>query len=598
MESPSFHRSGSEFVLDVSQDISIEACIRAVCAGPSTSDAEQLVATLGPVPLRSRLDAEAVSSLVSTLRDTSRDLEEECRSLWVDRCSKVGAEREAIACGADDIQHSVDAMVSSMSRLGSDVMQSLSALEDLGNAQKRIRETKGLVTESIEMLENLKVIEQTLASNPKGRAEDLYYAARVYSLCLKNSKLSLNAFNAQIEAMKPLLDREVDGLLHRFLEEADGSAASLGRDAMDSVELDSDRYCLEPLSYAMVVKREYDRGSVQELREAYINHREQQLGTLLSHLSIEDLAPLVGFFLIEIGASNIMDTREFLKTIWDGTSAAISAELGAALDESNDWNEMLELKRNALRACLPLASNETDTTVMQSSLTKRRLRFEKLIERHVLEGLESCDGDIDKINDVVHTCYDRIFGYIEGLLADAEVGQLCLSRTEQVLHEILAGALSDVIASRDENPSDVTNLLSFVEMTDCILVCLCQRRNGCCGGGNTAEFTLLQALVDESSQIIAEYLADKTFTDAANIRSVEGDESLEGTISSWSDSIVEQFEFHVQEMNEFAFRGKTAQNIIARYATGLKARLGTMKVAPLPKDATAISAVIGDYTDL
>ena len=532
------------------------------------------------------------------------------------------AEQESIEKHTQEIQRSLDAMTQSLERLSMDVEGSLGKLDELGRGLHRVRELKEAISGCMQVLEKVEAANKILVDASDGRrgaggrvSEDvardgqgkvsrrkdvidgeLYHAAKLFAGCVREVKarhsrqlVTVRGLEDAVQSLKPLLDDRVMRLVTGFLESADAERlAEIGRDAMSGVVIPSGRYYVDPLSYAVVVTRAYDPVHVARVRELYVEHREQQLGRLLGSLSSEslNLEPLVGFFLMEIEVSRVMETGAFLRDMWDGVGAAIGAEVGAALDESDGWEEMLELKRDVIRACQAFvtAGDSLDTTPLTSSVMKRSARYERLVSAVVVTELEMSGEDVIKIDEAVRGCCSKVGAYVEGLVGDTDREvDVARSKVDAVLGDILERALNDISvedAASDPDAS-ISGLLSLVETTYCIITSLegvYSSRDG---------LTTLLRLMDAGGRRAAEFLANKAFEDAKIIRKTDGDDE-EGLLSSWCDALIEQFEFSREELDEYGFGGDVGRAIAGWYAENLCQLIETQMRHVAAKDMAAL----------
>lgn len=525
------------------------------------------------------------------------------------------AEQASIEKGSKDIQRSLDAMTQSLERLTMDVEGSLSRLGEWERATGRVREAKEVVAGCMRILEKVEVATEILGGHGPSRPSDgktvvagdeidgrLYHAAKLYASCVRDVKLrqsrrltTLRGIGDAVQSLKPRLEEQVMRFVTSFLESADaGNLTGIGRDAMSGAGIASGRYNVDPLSYAMVVKRAYDPMHATRVTEMYVEHRERQLLRLLERLSSDslDLAPLVGFFLMELAVSEVMDTGAFLRDMWDGVGAALGAEIGAALDECDGWEAMLELKQDVVRVCR--AFNEAgvplDTTPLTSSVMKRSARYERLMADLGVVELAAAGEHVDRIDEAVRACCVRMAAYVEGLAGEGDVeGDVegDAARAKRKVDVVLGGILDLEGLSLTEGSVDtcVSGLLSFVETVACIITSL----EGFYGSRKGLD-TILERL-ERGGRRAAELLTEKTFLDAAAIRKADGDEKGE-LLSTWCDALIEQFEFTCSEIDEYGFGRDAADAIVDWYAEGLRQMIDTRMHHVSAKDSSAIAATL------
>ena len=185
-------------------------------------------------------------------------------------------------------------MTKSLERLAMDVEGSLGRIDELEQAARRVREAKEVVAACMRILQKVEVATEILAGgHGPSRPSDtgthvgdeidgrLYHAAKLYASCIRDvatrqsrQLVTLRGIGDAVQSLKPLLEDRVMRLVTRFLELADAeNLAGIGRDAMSGVGIASDRYHVDPLSYAMVVTRAYDPMHSVRVRELYVEHR-------------------------------------------------------------------------------------------------------------------------------------------------------------------------------------------------------------------------------------------------------------------------------------------------------------------------------------
>lgn len=523
------------------------------------------------------------------------------------------AEQVSIEKASKDIQQSLEAMTQSLERLALDVEGSLGKIDELERATGRMREAKEVVSGCMRIVEKLEVAMEILVGGhdpsrpPDGRSEvggvidgRLYHAAKLYAACVRDVKarqsrqlVTLRGIGDAVHSLEPLLEERVMRLVTSFLESADaGTLSGIGRDAMSGVRISSERYHVDPLSYAMVVTRAYDPMHVARVRELYVEHRERQLLRLLERVSSDtlDLAPLIGFFLMEMAASEVMDTGAFLRDVWDGVGAALGAEIGAALDESKGWEEMLQLKQNVILACQALsdAGLPLDTNPLSASLVKRSARYERLIAELAVAELEAAGEHVERIDGAVRACCVRMAAYVEGLAGDGDAdGDAArgMQKVDVILGGILERALQELLAAGGSADASISGLLSFSETVSCIITSLEGFYGSRKGLDGIAE------RLERGGRRAAALLAEKAFQDATVIRKADGDEEGE-LLSTWCDALIEQFEFSCAEIDDYGFGRDVADAIIGWYADALHLMIHTRMHQVAKKEADAIAAVL------
>ena len=650
---------------ELAETPNVDACVRFVCREPHTTNPDATVRTL---PGTAVVDGGLVAGLATVLRAKARDLDAAVRELYVEERGRAAGARSsqvAIERSAREIQASLDGLQESLARLGSDVEVSSKRLEELYGKLDRVREAKEVVEEGLRTLERAEEASRMLefeedeeegeengenshGDGVRNRSEvpmnaRVYHAARLYAQCMRDVKSrqskqarALPALLRRVEALKPLLDARVVGLVNGFLGEQHQKSTEIGRDAMAGRRIASGRYGLDALSWAVVVTKAYQAygGDVGRVREMYVAHREEQLGRVLegtdSWRGVEDsrrepravlhLDEIVGFFLMEMAVTEVLDTREFLKTMWDGVRAAVGAEVGAACDECDGcdgWRDMLRMKEDVLRAvrALKFASGNVtavslETGSLVSSLAKRTTRFERLVgaafvmELEAIEtaagdenaGEEDAGADVVEIDMAVRACCERVEGWMEGLGEADRERERDMERVDAVLADVLGGLVEKMFKQEgDETNSGETiaGLLSFVETVAYVLRSLEGVYAASCGRSTLR----LHDLVEREATRAGVMLAEKTFADAMEVRGADGDDSGGDLLSSWSDALIEQFEFTRDELfGEYeGFGLDVATSVVAAYASEAR-RLVAGLDGTTKKDVDAVFEVLDGAT--
>lgn len=276
--------------------------------------------------------------------------------------------------------------------------------------------------------------------------------------------------------------------------------------------------------------------------------------------------------------------------MWDGVGAALGAEIGAALDESKGWEEMLQLKQNVILACQALsdAGLPLDTNPLSASLVKRSARYERLIAELAVAELEAAGEHVERIDGAVRACCVRMAAYVEGLAGDGDAdGDAArgMQKVDVILGGILERALQELLAAGGSADASISGLLSFSETVSCIITSLEGFYGSRKGLDGIAE------RLERGGRRAAALLAEKAFQDATVIRKADGDEEGE-LLSTWCDALIEQFEFSCAEIDDYGFGRDVADAIIGWYADALHLMIHTRMHQVAKKEADAIAAVL------
>lgn len=159
----------------------------------------------------------------------------------------------------------------------------------------------------------------------------------------------------------------------------------------------------------------HDTANSQLLSE-YVEGRTSQLST--------DLAPpkdlmtcyqaylwhILGYFVVEMRVFAMvphLGTQEHMEAAWEGASAALAAELVAALDEIKSVDEYIALKDHALLFCDAIDEYCTDDNGMASlSSSKVRVVFEVRRQTFLMSLVR--DSIVDKVSNVVRDPHTTI----------------------------------------------------------------------------------------------------------------------------------------------------------------------------------------------
>jgi hypothetical protein len=140
--------------------------------------------------------------------------------------------------------------------------------------------------------------------------------------------------------------------------------------------------------------------TLSQLLESYVGARQAQLGAdlappgdlLICHRAF--LWQIVGFFVLETRVGLVapqLETSSHAEASWEGASAALAAELGAAIDEASRPEDIRELKKQALFACDAIdryCGHALSTRGIRSTLTSRVKRVRATMASGVAAALE------------------------------------------------------------------------------------------------------------------------------------------------------------------------------------------------------------------
>ena len=243
--------------------------------------------------------------------------------------------------------------------------------------------------------------------------------------------------------------------------------------------------------------------------------------------------------------------------------------------------EMLGMKREVLRAARALHGgvSRLETGALTSSLMKRSGQFERLVGLALVAELEQADEDVEKIGGAVRACWERVEAWMEGedVAGAQEHGsghddvEKAWKRADAVISDVLSDVLERALGdSRDEN---IPALLSFVETVEVMLGSLLEAHSTRPPPPTTTARSKLRDVLDRAATQAGMLLAEKTFADAMEVRGADGDgadgDGADGVLlSSWCDSVIEQFEFSRDELLG-EYDGPAGMQIVDAYAAEL-----------------------------
>lgn len=346
-----------------------------------------------------------------------------------------------------------------------------------------------------------------------------------------------------------------------------------GREGSRAVEVS-----LDMLSKAVSIQSAYS--DMAGLQRQYEDAREGQLGTLL--VPPEDgsrggayLAQLVGYFMVELSVyKNIkeLDTNRFLGTVWEGACAAMSAELGSMLDESASLEGMLKMKDQALFACQSLEGWSVDvvnTTPLRQSLRKRASRFQMLLQEPTLVDLENSEGEAESLQKAVETCLKQVMRFFDGLVSHDELVHASVFETEHVFFKIFTSLMPEVETCDGYDNAYVDELLSLIESIRFVQGVLVGQL-----GQAVDSLSELKSLTQSCVARLAQFLCKMTVKNALDTMEKPSDAwnltaKTEDPVSQWCDAIIEQLEFHHDELKEYGFPDEIVHDIMSAFVQGI-----------------------------
>jgi len=155
--------------------------------------------------------------------------------------------------------------------------------------------------------------------------------------------------------------------------------------------------------------------TLSQLLESYVEARQAQLGAdlappgdlLICHRAF--LWQIVGFFVLETRVGLVasqLETSSHAEASWEGASAALAAELGAAIDEASRPEDIRELKKQALLACDAIdryCGDALSTRGIRSTLTSRVARVRATMAIGVAAALDEAAAALPEDDDKINT---------------------------------------------------------------------------------------------------------------------------------------------------------------------------------------------------
>ena len=199
-----------------------------------------------------------------------------------------------------------------------------------------------------------------------------------------------------------------------------GVAGQLNKDGFSTNENDNNRNTdpaslVDMILFLRCVHVHSSENTLSQLLESYVEARQAQLGA--------DLAPpgdllicyraflwqIVGFFVIETRVGVVaphLETSAHAEASWEGASAALAAELGAAIDEASRPEDIRELKKQALLACEAIdtyCGDALSTRGIRSTLTSRVERIRTTMASGVSAALEEVSASSTTVPEGMET---------------------------------------------------------------------------------------------------------------------------------------------------------------------------------------------------
>ena len=174
-----------------------------------------------------------------------------------------------------------------------------------------------------------------------------------------------------------------------------------GDDNFDDTILKSDPASIVDMTLLLrCVHVHSSENTLSQLLESYVEARQAQLGAdlappgdlLICHRAF--LWQIVGFFVLETRVGLVapqLETSSHTEASWEGASAALAAELGAAIDEASRPEHIRELKKQALLACDAIdryCGDALSTRGIRSTLTSRVAKVRTTMAIGVAAALE------------------------------------------------------------------------------------------------------------------------------------------------------------------------------------------------------------------
>jgi hypothetical protein len=225
---------------------------------------------------------------------------------------------------------------------------------------------------------------------------------------------------------------------------------------------------------------------LSQLLESYVEARQAQLGAdlappgdlLICHKAF--LWQIVGFFVIETRVGVVapqLETSAHSEASWEGASAALAAELGAAIDEASRPEDIRELKKNALLACDAIdryCGHALSTRGIRSTLTSRVERVRATMASGVAAALDEAAASIgagfsdtenetnnkeftNKMDALVSTLSKECSEYMSGLVEEHELPAATCVEVDHVLAAAISSKVAAYIIKDGHSGSDEEN---------------------------------------------------------------------------------------------------------------------------------------------
>lgn len=198
--------------------------------------------------------------------------------------------------------------------------------------------------------------------------------------------------------------------------------------------------------------------SMPQLLEAYVEARQAQLGAdlappgnlLVCHRAF--LWQIVGSFVIEARVAALvpqLGSAAHADASWEGASAALAAEVGAAIDEATRSEDIRELKSQALLACEAIdrcCGSLFPTRGIRSTLVKRVERHRATMTGGIFSALDGARSDPKAMKAVISRVENECHEYLSGLVDPHELPAAVFGECDQVLAAAIASRVAAFVA--------------------------------------------------------------------------------------------------------------------------------------------------------
>ena len=244
--------------------------------------------------------------------------------------------------------------------------------------------------------------------------------------------------------------------------EGDSGTSSPGKISLDPLDVSDPNAVMESnttrLDMSLLLRCVHvhsAESTMPHLLEAYVEARQAQLGAdlappgnlLVCHRAF--LWQIVGSFVIEARVAALvpqLGSAAHADASWEGASAALAAELGAAIDEATKSEDIRELKNQALLACEGIdrcCGSLFPTRGIRSTLVKRVERHRATMAGGILAAVRAARNDPKAMEEVVSRVEEECRVYFIGLVEAHEMPAMVFGECDNVL----AAAISSKVAS-------------------------------------------------------------------------------------------------------------------------------------------------------